>query len=129
VSDVAALGRFAVVGTAEEVDAFCRATGAAAGPTLPLTFPMRWLVAPGVRTALLDLVGDADIVLVHESQSFAYTSPLRIGDLYALDLTARRETAPDRLILDGAVIDSSGGEQARIETILRLIAVPAEMSA
>ena len=128
-SDAAALGRFAVVGTVAEVDAFCRATGVAPAATLPLTYPMRWLALPDVRAGLLDLMAGLDVVLVHESQSFAYTHSLYVDRLYTLTLFARREEGPDRVILDGTVIDAKGVEQARVETILRLIAAPTEQAA
>ena len=124
-----ALGRFAVVGTVAEAEAFCRATGVATATTLPLTYPMRWLAAPDLRAGLLDLVAGAEVVLVHESQSFAYAQPLHVDQLYTLTVFARREEAPDRVILEGTVIDAAGVEHARIETILRLIAAPVEHAA
>ncbi|WP_158809852.1 hypothetical protein [Beijerinckia sp. L45] len=124
-----ALGRFAVVGTIAEADAFCRATGVAPAATLPLTYPMRWLALPDIRAGLLDLASGAEAVLVHESQSFAYTHPLFVDQLYTLTVFARREAAPDRVILDGVVTDAAGVEQLRIETILRLIAAPTELAA
>jgi hypothetical protein len=124
-----ALGRFAVIGTVAEVDAFCRATGVALSQTLPLTYPMRWLALPDVRAGLLELVAGSDVVLVHESQSFAYTQLLYVDHLYTLTLFARREETPDRVIVDGTVVDAGGYEQARIETILRLITAPAEQAA
>jgi hypothetical protein len=129
VSGGTALGRFAVVGTVAEAEAFCRATGVAAATTLPLTYPMRWLAAPDVRDGLLDLVAGAEVVLVHESQSFAYAQPLYVDRLYTLTVFARRDEAPDRVILKGTVTDAAGVEHARIETILRLIAAPAEHAA
>jgi hypothetical protein len=129
VSEAVALGRFAVVGTVAEADAFCRATGAIAEATLPLTYPMRWLSLPDIRAGLLDLLAGAEVALVHESQSFAYTHALHVDRLYTLTLFARREATPDRVFLDGTIIDAAGVEQARIETILRLIAAPVENAA
>ena len=119
-----ALGPFAVGGTAEEASAF-RATiglptdGAA---TLPLTFPMRWLVTPAVREALAALVPEPDLVLVHESQTFEYAAPLLVGARYALRLTARRKTDPGQLIVDGTIAAENGVSVATLETILRLFA-------
>lgn len=122
-----ALGRFPVVATAAEAEAFCRATGVAQGATLPITFPMRWLTSPEVRAALLALVESDGFVLVHEGQSFTYTQALRADEPYSLTLTARRQTAPDRLVIDGTIADEAGLERTRLETILRLIAAPAEV--
>jgi hypothetical protein len=129
VSGSTALGRFAVVGTIAEVDAFCHATGVMPDATLPVTYPMRWLAMPDIRTALLDLVSSDEVVLVHESQSFSYAQPLYVDQLYTLTVFARREATPDRMILDGTVVDAAGVEQARVETILRFIAAPAEQGA
>ncbi|MGD0635083.1 MAG: hypothetical protein ABSA13_12540 [Beijerinckiaceae bacterium] len=121
----AALGTFPVSSTAGEAAAFRAATGVeSAGDVLPLTFPMRWLVAPEIRAALLDAVADPDVVLVHESQIFDYSHRLRSGESYALSVSARRESAPDRLLVDGVISDASGLELARLETILRLIKAP-----
>ncbi|MDR3462495.1 MAG: hypothetical protein P4L76_09305 [Beijerinckiaceae bacterium] len=122
----AALGTFTVSSTAGEAAAFCAATGLdCVGDVLPLTFPMRWLVGADVRAALLDAVADPDVVLVHESQIFDYSHRLRSGDSYALSLSTRRESAPERLLVDGVIRDASGLELARLETILRLIKAPA----
>jgi hypothetical protein len=122
----AALGTFTVSGTADEVEAFQAATGTeSSGDLLPLTFPIRWLVAPEIRAALLSAIADADFVLVHESQAFDYAQPLRCGVSYALGVSARRESAPDRLLVDGVIRDASGLELARLETVLRLIRMPA----
>jgi hypothetical protein len=114
VSDATAIGRFAVVGTVAEARAFCLATGSTPAATLPLTYPMRWLALPDVRAGVLDLLPSADVILVHESQSFAYSHPLYVDRLYTLALFARREETPDRVILDGTVIDVAGIEHARI---------------
>lgn len=123
---VAALGTFVVSSTDDEAAAFRVATGAeSAGGVLPLTYPMRWLVGPEIRAALLDAVADPDVVLVHESQIFDYSHRLRSGESYALSLSTRRESAPERLLVDGAINDDSGMELARLETILRLIKAPA----
>ena len=116
------LGTFAVIGTAEEAKAYRAATGMAAEPSyvLPLTFPMRWLATTEVRAAIATLVPQPDLVLVHESQTFDYVSPLRAGERYAMTLTARRKTDPDQLIVDGVIASLEGKHAATLETILRL---------
>ncbi len=117
-----ALGTFAVIGTLEQAAAFRAATGQRGEPAhvLPLTFPMRWLVTTEVRAAIAMLVPQPDLVLVHESQTFDYVSPLRAGERYAMTLTARRKTDPDQLIVDGAIASLEGKPVATLETILRL---------
>ncbi len=119
------LGTFSVGATIAQAGAFRRATGQPDGGTaLPLTFPLCWLSGGDLRVALVALVGHEPVVLVHESQAFSYTRALLVGQPYVLTLTVRREHAPERLVLDGAVADADGGPCARLETILRLVAVP-----
>ena len=115
------LGAFAVATGTAELAAFRLATGLAGGSGVPLTFPMRWLALPEVRTALLAMVPEPDVVPVHESQSFDYVEPLKADEPYHLAVSARRETSPDRLIVEGVVSSAGGGLCARLETILRLV--------
>lgn len=119
------LGPFAVAATPSQIDAFRAATGLPPGAAVPLTFPMRWLAADAVRTALTSLAADADFVPVHESQSFDYAAPLASGTEYALNLLVRREVAPDRLVVEGTVEGTDGTPVARLETILRLFSTTA----
>jgi hypothetical protein len=115
------LGVFAVTASRADVEAFRTATGSRiGGDALPLTFPMRWLVNPDIRAAMATLVPEADLVLVHESQSFDYAVPLRIGAAYALTLQGRRKSDPDQLIVDGTIASRDGSTVATLETILRL---------
>lgn len=119
------IGSFRVKADPAEVAAFRKATGLGdAGATLPLTFPMRWMVRQEVRAAILAMVVEPDIVLVHESQSFDYERPLVCGEDYVLALSARRESAPDRLFVDGT-ISGGQGTLCKIETILRLFSTEA----
>ncbi len=126
-AEVTALGCFAMRATRAETAAFRAAIGlVATDDVVPLTFPMRWLVAPAIRAALLAVVADPALVLVHESQDFEYTRRPRIDEPLALTLVAWREMAPDRLRVEGVIADADGVEIGRIETVLRLIAAPAE---
>ncbi len=123
------IGRFGVRATAAEAAAFRAAIGLeATGDELPLTFPMRWLVTPAIRAALLAVVADPALVLVHESQGFDYNRRPRVDEALALTLVAWREMAPDRLRVEGVIADADGAEIGRIDTILRLIAAPAEVA-
>ena len=119
-----ALGSFAVRAEAEAVAAFRRATGCG-GATVPATFPMRWLTRPDVRGAIMALLPEADLVPVHESQNFDYAGRLEPEVPYRLVLSAARSREPDRLTVHGVVVDGAGEELARLETVLRLVAVPA----
>jgi hypothetical protein len=118
------LGSFRVEAERHQVETFRAATGLASdGLTLPVTYPVRWLMTPEIRAALLALVPETDLALVHESQSFNYERPLRCGVTYVLSLAARREAAPDRLLVDGTIADDAGAVHARTETVLRLFAM------
>ena len=120
------IGSFRVRAEPAEVEAFRQATRLeSGGDGLPLTFPIRWLVTPEIRAALVAMVPEPDLVLFHESQSFAYEQPLRPDETYNLTLSARRETAPDRLLVDGTIDDASGARCATVETILRLFSTKA----
>ena len=117
------LGRFEVRAEPAEVTAFRRATGLPVADALPLTFPIRWLAAPAVRAAMSAMVPDADLVFLHEAQTFDYAVPLRCGETYAMALTARREDDPDRLVVDATILAADGAPCARCETVLRLVRV------
>lgn len=120
------IGSFRVRAEPAEVEAFRAATRLeGGGDALPLTFPIRWLVTPEIRAALVAMVPEPDLVLFHESQSFAYERQLLPGETYALTLSARRETSPDRLLVDGTITDTSGAHCATVETILRLFSTKA----
>lgn len=115
------LGTFEVSTDGPAVAAFRAATGLRAEDTgVPLTFPIRWLALPEVRAVLNGLVTERDLVLIHESQSFAYERPLRLDEPYALNLAARREGAPDRLVAEASIVAADGSLCVTLETVLRL---------
>ena len=115
------LGTFPVIASQDEVAAFRAATRCGDfGARPPLTFPMRWLAQPDVRGALLEMVSDADLIPVHESQTFEYLMPLSCDEPYVMALAARREVGPDRLVADGVVTGADGMVRAKLEMILRL---------
>lgn len=124
------IGSFTVRAEPGEVAAFRAAIGVEGDAAeLPFTYPIRWMVTPEIRPELLALVPEPDLVLFHESQTFAYERPLVSGEDYTLTLTARRETAPDRLLVDGAISDGAGKACATVETILRLFSTKAAVAA
>lgn len=114
------LGTFSVVARPDEVVAFRAATGLPPGAAVPATFPMRWLASPAVRDALLALAPESHLVPVHESQLFDYRGAILAGRDYDMTLAARREPAPDRLVLDGTVAEADGTTVVTVETVLRL---------
>ncbi len=123
------LGAFAVRAEPAEVAAFRAATGLPPGDMVPVTFPMRWLASPEVRDGLLAMASEPDLVPVHESQLFDYIAPLVTGDRYEMNLDARRETTPDRLVLTGTITAEDGTIHVRLETILRLFSTSAAAAA
>jgi len=116
----APIGTFAVSASAADVSAFCRAAHLPDGDALPFTYPIRWLARPEVRAGLTVLVPESDLVPFHESQSFDYARPLRRETAYALAVTARREHAPERLVVAATISAEDGTVAATIETVLRL---------
>ena len=120
-----AIGTFAVSAEAAEVAAFRRAARLEdADEMLPSTWPIRWMARPDIRAALTALVPEPDLVPFHESQTFDYAAPLRVGTIYELAVSARRDSAPERLVVEG-VLSAEGARVATIETVLRLFSTGA----
>ena len=113
------LGPFEVATDPDAVAAFCAAIGAPKGE-IPATFPIVWLSAPDLKAALRDAVGP-DFLPVHESQSFDYARPLALGVAYRLTAAARREHAPERLVVDADVAEADGAPCLTLRAVLRLV--------
>ena len=118
------IGTFAVSADADDVAAFRRAARLDESDALPFTWPIRWMARPDIRAALTALVPEPDLVPFHESQTFDYAAPLRAGTGYMLAVTARRDGAPERLVVEG-VLSADGARVATIETVLRLFSTGA----
>lgn len=113
------LGPFEVATGPDEIAAFAAAIGAPASD-IPATFPVVWLSSPGLRAALRDAVGP-DFLPVHESQSFDYARPLVVGAVYRLTAVARRENAPERLVVEASVVEPAGAPVLTMRAVLRLV--------
>lgn len=100
--------------------AYARETGGD-GAAVPLGYPAVWLMEPGLAEVVNGICASLDVVPVHESQAFAYESPLIAGDSYDVTVTLRREETPPRLIADATIATTTGAQTARIETMLRLV--------
>jgi hypothetical protein len=113
------LGPFEVAAGAADIAAFAAAVG---GPATepPPTFPVAWLSSPEMKAALRAAVGP-DHLPVHESQSFDYARPLRVGAAYRLTAVARREGAPERLTVDVDVVETTGAPVVTMRAVLRLV--------
>ncbi|MCB1535920.1 MAG: hypothetical protein KDJ44_14660 [Rhodoblastus sp.] len=113
------LGPFEVATGASEVQAFATAVGARAGE-IPATFPIVWLSAPALKAALREAVGP-DFLPVHESQSFDYVRPLVPGAALRMSAVARRESAPERLVVEAEATEFSGARALTMRVALRLV--------
>ena len=113
------LGPFEVATDPAEIAAFAAAVGSGDG-YVPPTFPIVWLSAPALKAALRDAVGP-DFLPVHESQSFDYIRPLAAGAACRLTAIARREHAPDRLVVEASVADLAGAPVLTMRAVLRLV--------
>ncbi len=119
---VEALGPFRVSIEKEREAAFRREIGLAEEDGVAAAcFPAVWLTSPEIHDALANECAKADAVPVHESQSFSYVSPLRVGESYDLMVAFRRETVPARIIFDATVANLAGETCARIETMVRIV--------
>lgn len=113
------LGPFEVATRSADIAGFAAATGAPAGE-IPATFPIVWLSAPALKDALREAAG-ADFLPVHESQSFDYLRPLARDATYRLVAVARRESAPERLVVEASVTELSGAAALNMRAALRLV--------
>jgi hypothetical protein len=114
------LGPFAVRTEEAEIEAFARATGGGVG-RIPFTFPVRWLALPELRARAAEMMGEADWVPIHESQSFDYRRPLESDSDYRMRVEMWREQKPARLILRAEIATSGDELCLSMEMILRIV--------
>lgn len=119
------VGPVAVRADPAEVEAFARALGLCAtyGP-VPLTFPMRWLGLPAIREPIARELEIAGKLLVHQSQSFAYTRPLDPDADYVISAEAHRDRS-GRIALRATLRDSSGEAVLISEAVVRVVTAAA----
>jgi hypothetical protein len=114
------LGPFRLRVDPAQAEAYSRETGGdAAG--VPLSFPAVWLTEPTLFDPVRDLCEALGVVPVHESQSFAYETPLVAGVSYDVSVAMRREETPPRLVIDATIHALDGAQVATSETMLRLV--------
>lgn len=101
-------------------EAYARETGGD-GETVPLSFPAVWLMEPTLFAPVRKMCETLDVVPVHESQSFAYETPLAPGAHYDVTVSLRREETPSRLIIDATIFALDGAKIGKSETMLRLV--------
>jgi len=117
------VGPFTVSAVPGEVAAFKAETGWATGAPealVPHTFPMRWLSLPPVKSVLEETIRSLGAVAFHESQNFAYETPLVVGEAYVMQGTIDRQAEPARLVLQ-LQVSKDGVCVLAIETMLRLV--------
>lgn len=116
------LGPFAVRTEEAEVEAFARATGGTVG-RIPFTFPVRWFARPELRAKVAEIMGEADWVPIHESQSFDYRRPLEHDGDYRMRVEMWREPKPARLILRAEIATEEDELCLSMEMILRIVTI------
>ncbi len=121
------LGPFDVAAGPDEIAAFAAAVGAPSDE-VPASFPIVWLSRPELKSALREAAG-ADVLPVHESQSFDYAQPLSVGAAYRLTAVARREYAPERLVVEASAADRAGAPVVTMRAVLRLVPLAAGQGA
>jgi len=94
---------------------------------VPVAFPAVWLTAEEIDAAIRDFLAGEDVVPVHESQSFHYFAPLRVGESYDLTVSVRREAEPPRLSVNASLSTLAGEPRLRAETLLRIVPRPASL--
>ncbi|MGH6817392.1 MAG: hypothetical protein ACREC1_01305 [Methylovirgula sp.] len=114
------LGPFTVRIETEASEAFGRATGGRAGG-VPFTFPVRWLAHPDIRAAAARLIGEAEWVPIHESQSFDVRRSLETAVDYRMRIEMWREAKPPRLLLHAEVATDAGELCLAMEMMLRIV--------
>jgi hypothetical protein len=123
-----ALGKFAVRATAAEAEAFRRETGGT-GQGVPFTFPVRWLARPDFHAVAVEMIGDANWVPIHESQSFDYQASLAPDTDYEMAVIMKREIEPSRIVLTAQIGVPNRAPHLTMEMILRIIPLPVEQAA
>lgn len=121
------LGPIRVFVDEEHVARYRRETGFAdtLEKIVPVAFPAVWLTADEIGGAIRGALEGEDVVPVHESQSFQYLAPLRVGESYDLTISLRREQTPPRLVVNASVSTPDGALRLNAETLLRIVPRPA----
>jgi hypothetical protein len=129
------VGRFAVGTPAAVVRRFREAirldgTPPAAGAdAVPPTFPITWLAAPEVRSALAAALGaslpESGAALIHLSQRIVLQGPLAIDAAYWLDLALAAEESARGFELEATITDAQGHRVATLAGRFALVRRPA----
>lgn len=127
VAEGVTLGPYRVCADEERVLLYRRETGFVDSleKLVPAAFPALWLASSAIGDAIRAALAGENSVAVHESQSFRYGAPLRVGESYDLSVSLRRETSPPRLALNAGVASLAGETLVQIETLLRIVPRPA----
>ena len=121
------IGRFPVRTDVSAVERFRAALGTTAhvGRQVPYTFPIVWMNAPSVRSAVerhLNAQGyRAGAILMHVAQSVSYGAPLQPERDYVLSVDLAIEPGTEQTALEAIVADGSGQEICRLESRIALL--------
>jgi acyl dehydratase len=117
------IGPLTVRTAAADVDAFTRALGSRGtyGP-VPWTFPIRWLSLPEVRSKISRVLSLDQSVVVQQSQTFHYASPLERDRDYSFEIVGYSAAAShDRTMLCTKICGTTGNDVVLMETVLRTL--------
>lgn len=129
-----AVGRFAVGTPAAAVRRFREAIRLGSTPVadaegVPPTFPITWLAAPEVRSALAAAFGaplpESGAALIHRSQRIVLQGPLAIDAAYWLDLALAAEESARGFELEATITDAQGHRVATLAGRFALVRRPA----
>lgn len=114
---------------AEAAGILAAALGSQRPGWVPIIYPIRWLALPEIRTAIAAAIGPQTGLLLHETQNFEASTPLRAAATYRLSATVEvAGTDPPRLSLRGTASDDDGTVCARFTARLRLLPLSAPAS-
>jgi acyl dehydratase len=116
------LATVALTVDAAEVEAFAEALGLPASP-VPPTFPIRFLVHPGIRAALAAFLPADGSLPIHIGQRFRYHRPLAIGDRLTCTVSAApADQARPFALVRLEVSDGTGAAVCRAESEIAIAA-------
>ncbi len=116
-NDVVRLGPLSVHADPAQIAAFNASLGLPQRPlTVPLTYPIRWLMRPEISQAVANVLGAQPVQI---SQRFDYTGAVQAGADYVMDVVIQRHHAPSRrATLRSTVHGQNGDLVLALETVL-----------
>lgn len=121
------IGDFPVRTDTPALVAFRAALGARGrdGNPVPYTFPIAWMNAPSVRSAIERHLVARDVrpgaILMHLAQAVSYQRVLAPDSDYMVNVHLTIEEGNERICLETSVVDALGQEICRLESRIALL--------